>query len=68
MTDARSVVLEFSSMENHAVKDPRFELQTFGTRIRGEGVGGIVGAIIAVLLIFLFYPIIASWLAMTMFY
>lgn len=55
-------------MENRAVKDPRFEVQTFGTRIRGEGVAGIVGAIIAVLLIFLLYPIIASWLAMSMFY
>lgn len=27
--------------------DPRFEVQAFGTRIQGEGVAGIVGAIVA---------------------
>ncbi|WP_375157687.1 hypothetical protein [Bradyrhizobium sp. RDT46] len=48
--------------------DPRFEVQAFGTRIQGEGVAGIVGAIVAISLIFLLYPLVASWLAVAMFY
>ncbi|MBR0957251.1 hypothetical protein [Bradyrhizobium japonicum] len=50
------------------MKDQRFEVRTLGTRIRGEGLAGIVGALIAVLMIFLLYPVLASWLALTMFY
>ncbi len=55
-------------MENHVVKNHSFEVRTLDTRIRGEGVAGIVGALHAVLMIFLLYPVLASWLAVTMFY
>jgi hypothetical protein len=42
---------------------PRFEVKTLGARIRGEGIAGIIGAIIALFLLLLVSPILMSWVS-----
>lgn len=42
---------------------PRLRVKLFGTCLTGEGVAGIIGAIVAMCAMLFLYPLFVSWVA-----